>query len=227
MNHIDRAVVLAAGIGSRLKWLTRARPKALVELGGEPAIVHVIRRLAGQGIRDIAINVHHHAGMVSEVLGDGSRYGVRLVYSHEKSLLDSGGGVRTAMELLPSGGALAVYNTDVMADIDLHELAGRVPDAGAAIALVPNPPHHRRGDFSLERGLVTRAKRNPYTFSGVSIWHDAVLRPYPIDKPFPLTEPMQALIDAGRLGGMVHRGAWFDIGRPHDLMQARRGLFER
>lgn len=225
MKYVDRAVVLAAGVGARLKWLTHDKPKALMEIGGEPAIVHVIRRLAGQGIRDIAINVHHHAGMVVGALGDGSRYGVRLVYSHEKRLLDSGGGVRTAMELLPPGDILAVYNTDVMADIDLHELVNHLPEAGAAIALVPNPPHHPRGDFSLDRGLVTRAKPHPYTFSGVSVWCDAALRPYPVGKPFPLTEPMQALIEAGRLGGMVHRGAWFDIGRPHDLMRARRGTF--
>lgn len=223
MRYVDRAVVLAAGVGSRLKWLTHHRPKALVEIAGEPAIVHVIRRLAGQGARDIAINVHYHADMLVEMLGDGSRYGVRLYYSREKDLLDSGGGVRKAMELLPEGELLAVYNTDVLADIDLQALSARVPETGAAIALVPNPPHHPHGDFSLgQEGVTMPAESDTYTFSGVSVWHDEALRPYPVGEKFPLTESMRALIDAGRLGGMVHRGRWFDIGRPRDLMQARR-----
>ncbi|HKJ82903.1 MAG TPA: nucleotidyltransferase family protein [Mariprofundaceae bacterium] len=226
MSRVDRAVVLAAGVGSRLKWLTHHRPKALMDVAGVPAIVRVIRRLAGQGVRDIAINLHHHADMIVEALGDGSRFGVRLVYSREAQLLDSGGGVRRAMELLPRGASLAVYNTDVMADIDLNELANHLPGAGAAIALVSNPPHHPRGDFSLRHGLVTSAGPHTYTFAGVSVWHDAVLRPYPADEAFPLAEPMRALIEEERLSGMVHHGHyWFDIGRPHDLMRARRALF--
>ncbi|MDX8402937.1 MAG: sugar phosphate nucleotidyltransferase, partial [Mariprofundaceae bacterium] len=78
MNEVNRAVVLAAGLGTRLKWLTSDSPKAMVDVGGEAAIAQVIRRLAGQGIHDIAINVHHHAGKLMDYLGDGSRLGVRL-----------------------------------------------------------------------------------------------------------------------------------------------------
>jgi len=70
--RVERAVILAAGLGTRLKWLTRDRPKALIEVAGTPVIVHVIRGLAAQGIRDIAVNVHHHAEKLVRALGDGS-----------------------------------------------------------------------------------------------------------------------------------------------------------
>jgi len=220
----ERAVILAAGLGTRLKWLTDSRPKALMQLGDEPAVVHVIRRLAASGIREIAINTHHHAKLLMHALGDGSRYGVHLAYSHEQRLLDSGGGVRQAMMLLSGDGPLVVHNADVLADVDLRALATRRPEGGGAIALVPNPPHHPQGDFALQHGLVAEAKPYPYTFAGISVWDAAVLERYAAGEVFPLTQPMRELIGGGMLAGMVHRGSWFDIGRPRDLMQARSSL---
>lgn len=217
---IDRGIILAAGLGTRLKWLTRNRPKALMNLNGEPAIVRVIRRLAEQGIGDIAINVHHHAGRLMDALGDGSRYGVRLYYSPEETLLDSGGGVRTALQLLPGNGPFVVHNADVIADIDLARLAGHLPETGAVLALVENPPHHPLGDFGLSGGRVVAEKSPGYTYSGVSLWSGKALDAYAANVAFPLTEPMRQLMAAGRLAGMVHRGHWFDIGRPRDLMLA-------
>lgn len=218
---VDRAVILAAGLGTRLKWLTNNRPKALMELAGEPAIVRVIRRLAGQGVHDIAINVHHHAGRLMDVLGDGSGFGVRLYYSHEETLLDSGGGVRTALEKLPGSGPFVVHNADVVADIDLGRLARRLPDEGAVLTLVENPLHHPQGDFGLDGGRVVAEKASGYTYAGVSLWSEPALAGYEPGEPFPLTEPMRQLMSAGRLAGVVHRGTWFDIGRPRELMMAR------
>lgn len=216
----DRAVILAAGLGTRLKWLTRNRPKALMELGGEPAIVRVIRRLAGQGIHDIAINVHHHAEVLMEELGDGARYGVRLCYSLEKTLLDSGGGVRTALTKLPGSGPFVVHNGDVVADISLARMGKSLPDDGAVLALVGNPPHHPHGDFGLTNGLVVAEKTPGYTYSGVSLWSEKALADYPEHIAFSLTQPMRHLMSTGRLAGIVHRGAWFDIGRPKELIMA-------
>lgn len=221
MSHVDRAVVLAAGLGSRLKWLTSGTPKALIDVAGEPVIVRVIRRLAGQGVHDVAINTHHHAEKLVDYLGDGCRFGLRLYYSREESLLDSGGGVRTAMDMLPGSGLLLVHNADVLADIDLQGLASRVPVAGAALAMVANPMHHPAGDFGVVDGLITPDKTPGFTYSGVSVWDENTLLSFRNGETFPLTRPMLQLMDRGRLAGIVHRGSWFDIGRPRDLMQAR------
>jgi len=220
----DRAVILAAGLGTRLKWLTHGQPKALMDVAGEPAIVRVIRHLAGAGIRDIAINVHHHASQLIRELGDGSRFGVRLYFSPEEMLLDSGGGVRTAMQRLPGRGRILVHNADVLADIDLRALAARCPDAGCALTLVANPAHHPRGDFALDGERVCEAGHPLWTYAGVSVWDDAVLLERQAESPWSLVEPMRELMRQGLAHGMLHRGTWFDIGRPHDLMQARMRL---
>ena len=219
---VERAVILAAGLGTRLKWLTRECPKALMPVAGAPAIVQVIRGLAAQGVRDIAINVHHHADSLMQALGNGARYGVRLYYSPEKNLLDSGGGVRTAMEKLPGEGLLAVHNADVLCNVDVRQLAGICPAAGCAIGLVPNPAHHAAGDFSLHGGRVTDSGESRFTFSGVSVWQAEALSTYAVGEKFSLVQPMRRLIDASLCAGFVYRGPWFDIGRPIDLIRARR-----
>ena len=221
MIHVDRAVVLAAGLGTRLKWLTTGQPKAMMDVAGEAAIVYVIRRLAGQGIADIAINVHHHAEKLMRFLGDGSRYGVRLYYSPENKLLDSGGGVRSAMDRLPGNGLIAVHNADVLADIDLQQLAVLVPSEGGALAMVNNPTHHPQGDFGLNDGLIVTDKQPGYTYSGVSVWDETVFKEFESGELFSLTMPMRLVMERSKLTGRLHRGAWFDIGRPRDLMMAR------
>lgn len=222
MKRVERAVILAAGLGTRLKWLTDKRPKALMQVAGEPAITHVIRQLVGQGIREIAVNAFHHAKQLGDFLGDGSRFGCRIVVSHETELLDSGGGVKQALSKLPGSGLVAVYNCDVLADVDVHQLALLVPDGGCSIALVANPPHHPDGDFKLNGMDVSMSGSDRLTFSGISVWDDQVFDSYPQGSVFSLVEPMRELIGQGMCSGIVHRGDWFDIGRPSDLMRANR-----
>ena len=221
MGEVNRAVLLAAGLGTRLKWMTRDRPKALMDMGGEPAIVRVIRRLVAQGIHDIVINVHHHADKLIEYLGDGSHFGVRLYYSREQVLLDSGGGVRTALEKLPGSGSFVVHNSDVIADIDLIRLADRLPENGAILAMVKNSSHHPQGDFGISDGNITGVKTPGYTYSGVSLWSEESLFNFQANSHFPLVQPMRQLMEIGRLAGVLHSGVWFDIGRPKELMMAR------
>ena len=225
MLPAERAVILAAGLGTRLKWLTRKRPKALMPVGGAPVIVHVIRRLASQGIRDIAVNMHHHGDALASALGDGSRYGVRLYFSHEDELLDSGGGVRRAMELLPGEGALVVHNADVLSDIDVRMLAALCPQRGCALALTPNPPHHPQGDFALRGGRVRESGDEYYTFAGVSLWDARALLALPVGKAFSLVPTMRALMREDRCAGLLHEGEWLDIGRPRDAFCAMRAPF--
>jgi len=224
---VERAVVLAAGLGTRLKWLTQNRPKALMPVAGQPAIVHVIRSLAAQGVRDIAVNVHHHAHVLMDSLGDGKRFGVRLYYSPEKELLDSGGGVFTAMQKLPGDGPVAVRNADVLCAMDVRQLAAICPQGGCAIGLVPNPAHHTAGDFALSDGMVAASGATRFTFSGVSLWQPAAFDSYAVGGKFSLVAPMRRLIRAGQCAGVLYRGDWFDIGRPVDLMRASRAWRER
>jgi len=228
MQHAaDRAVILAAGLGTRLKWLTHNRPKALMQLGGMAAIERVLLRLAANGVRDVAVNTHHHAPILRDYLGDGSRYGVRLHFSHEPQLLDSGGGVLKALDVLPGDGPFYIYNADVLTDLPLAELMNRLPGNLGVLGLIPNPAHHPRGDFSLEHGKVVKhAHANGATFAGVSLFTPEAFAPFAVGEKFPLTAVMKPLIEQGQLGGLIHRGQWFDIGRPRDLLQARAALLK-
>lgn len=227
MKRVERAVILAAGLGTRLKWLTDARPKALMRVAGEPAIGHVIRSLVAQGICEIAVNAHHHADLLVDYLGDGSRFGCWITISREVALLDSGGGVKQALSKLSGNGPVVVHNSDVLADIDVHSLAALMPDSGCSIALVPNPQHHPDGDFSLNGTGVAMDDFDRFTFSGISVWDEQVFDSYPQGSVFSLTEPMRALIEKNLCCGMICRGHWFDIGRPTDLMRANRLMGRR
>jgi len=221
MSDVTRAIVLAAGLGTRLKWLTHDRPKALMQVAGEPAIVHVIRRLAASGIRDIAVNLHHHADVLRQSLGNGSRWGVNLYYSFEPTLLDSGGGVRTALDVLPGSGPVLVHNADIISDINFRRLAQRLPASGCALAMVPNPADNPEGDFALRSdGVVAVGGAPRQTFSGVSLWQEKMLQPLAAGQVFSLVHPMRVLIRQGCCTGYLHQGHWFDIGRPRSLMQA-------
>jgi len=222
VQHVERAVVLAAGLGTRLKWLTNDRPKALMQVAGEPVISHVIRSLVSQGICDIAVNAHHHAEALSDYLGNGSRFGCRISVSYEPELLDSGGGVKQALTFLPGDGLVAVYNADVLADLDVNRLSGLVPTGGVAIGLVGNPKHHPAGDFALHGVEVANDGEQCFTFSGISIWDEQVFDSYPQGSVFSLVQPMRELIGKGMCKGILHSGDWYDIGRPTDLVRANR-----
>ena len=221
-QRVERAVVLAAGLGTRLKWLTNSRPKALMQVGGEPAIIHVIRSLVSQGIHDIAVNAHHHADILNSYLGDGSRFGCRIRISYEPLLLDSGGGVKQALEFLPGSGPVAVCNADVLSSLDLKRLSAVLPEGGAAIGLVTNPTHHPGGDFALNGVKVMSEGETRFTFSGISVWDEKVFDGFETGSVFSLVQPMRELIAKGLCAGAKHDGYWYDIGRPADLMRANR-----
>jgi len=224
MERMDRAVILAAGLGRRLKWMTNHRPKALMRVAGEPAITHVIRRLVAHGIREIAVNAFHHADQLADYLGDGAKFGCHISMSFEDDLLDSGGGVKKALLKLPGGGPVVVHNCDVLADIDVSRLARMAPAGGCSIALVNNPKHHLHGDFILHGDDVSMSDYDRFTFAGVSVWDEAVFEHYEADEVFSLARSIREKIAQGACKGLAHHGYWFDIGRPVDLMKANRLL---
>ncbi|RME82501.1 MAG: nucleotidyltransferase family protein [Zetaproteobacteria bacterium] len=216
-----RAVVLAAGLGTRLRWLTRARPKALMPCGERPVIEQVILRLVAAGVRWIAVNAHHHAEQLAQALGDGARFGCAIRISYEPELLDSGAGAVRALKLLPEDeGPVIVHNADVLTDLDLRALWRRVPPEGAAIGLVRTRPPHL-GDFAVERGALVRARPAPWTFAGVSAWDARALAAFGDAKPWSLTEGILAKLAEGKVRYLLHEGAWADIGRPRSWFLAR------
>ena len=214
-----RAMILAAGRGERMRPLTLARPKPLLEAGGAPLIVHHLRALAAAGFEDVVINLSWLGIQVREALGDGSRYGLRIHYSDEgPEPLETGGGIFRALPLLGEGPFL-VLNGDVWTDLDWAGLRERLAHGDLAhLVLVPNPAHNPRGDFVLERGRIVEREGERLTFSGAGVYRAALFDGC-TDGVFKLAPLLRAAARAGRVSGELHEGAWLDIGTPERLAE--------
>jgi len=212
-------MILAAGRGERMRPLTLARPKPLLEAGGAPLIVHHLRALVAAGFEDVVINLSWLGLQVREALGDGSRYGLRLHYSEEGlEPLETGGGIFRALPLLGEGPFL-VLNGDVWTDLDCARLRGRLaPGDLAHLVLVPNPAHNPAGDFVLERGRIVEREGERLTFSGAGVYRAALFDGC-TDGVFKLAPLLRAAARAGRVSGELHEGAWLDIGTPERLAE--------
>ena len=114
-----KAMVFAAGLGTRLGKLTADQPKALVEVGGEALLSIVLNRLREAGVLDVIVNVHHHAGLVERFIEESDGFGLNIKFSHEEELLDTGGGLKNAAWFFDDGRPFLVHNVDVLSDIDL------------------------------------------------------------------------------------------------------------
>src|SRR5690625_3881728 len=165
-----KAMILAAGRGERLRPLTDHRPKPLLDVGGQPLIGYHLRALAYAGITEVVINAAWLAGQLQAALGDGRNYGVRIRYSIEvPGALNTGGGVRAALPLLGQAPFLLV-SADVFTDFDYTRLChAAIPERGARVVLVDNPPHHPGGDFGLQGDRLTTAGPR-YTYAGIGLY---------------------------------------------------------
>lgn len=218
-----RAMILAAGRGERMRPLTDALPKPLLEVRGKPLIVHHLEALARADVRDVVINLAWRGAQLRAALGDG-RDGLRIAYSDEgETAWETGGGIHRALPLLGAAPFLVV-NGDVWTNFDFAMLAadGRwsvEEGADAHLVLVPNPPQHLRGDFTLEEGRVGEdpapgAVR--YTYSGIGVYRPEFFAGCTPGR-FPLLPLLRRAIGARRLHGQVYHGRWQDIGTPERL----------
>ncbi len=222
-----RALVFAAGLGERMRPLTLHTPKPLLVAGGRPLLAWHLEKLAALGVREVVVNTSWLATRFPEVLGDGSRWGLRLHYSYEGvEPLETGGGMLHALPLLRDGPFIAV-NGDIWADYDFARLPSE-PRGDAHLVLVDNPAHHPRGDFMLAGdGSVHPDGPTRLTFSGIGVYRAALLEGWratvdgdPGTPPrFKLAPLLRRAMAAGRVSGEHHRGRWTDVGTPQRLAE--------
>lgn len=214
------AFILAAGRGARMRPLTDARPKPLLEVGGRALIEHHLLRLRAAGIARVVINLGWLGAQIRTRLGDGSAWGLHIAWSDEGwPALDTGGGIHRALPLLGAA-PFVLVNGDVWCDLPLatlRERAERLPAGDLAhLVLVPNPPQHPHGDFGLDRGRVRESAAARLTYSG-----QAVLRPRLFDDcapgAFSLVPLLRAAMRRDAVSGERHDGQWSDIGTPERL----------
>ena len=230
-----RAMVLAAGRGERMRPLTIDCPKPLLPVGGKPLIVWQIERLARAGCGELVINVSYLADRITDFLGDGSRFGVRIVYSHEAEPLESAGGIAYALPLLGEGPILVVAS-DVYTEFDFsrlgrpHARIREVAENGASgtpkahLVLVPNPSFRPQGDYSLSipdeanpYGRVGTDGAPRWTWTGIGLFHTDLLREIPFGKKMPLLPFFADWMARGLVGGEIYDGVWDNLGTPEQL----------
>ncbi|WP_020560216.1 N-acetylmuramate alpha-1-phosphate uridylyltransferase MurU [Thiofilum flexile] len=214
-----KAMILAAGLGTRMRPLTNYTPKPLLLVGHKPLIEWQIDKLVAAGIREIVINIAHLGWQIPEALGSGDRWNIQIRYSDEQreGALETAGGIIKALPLLGTQPFL-VINGDIWCDLDYSTLSLNADDL-AQLVLVPNPSHHPNGDFALSEGRV-RAEGAPplYTFSGIGLYSPKLFSNLPTGKR-PLAPLLRAAMAQKRVGGQLYKGDWRDIGTPERLHQ--------
>lgn len=233
---LARAIILAAGRGSRLRPLTDHTPKPLVRAAGRPLIGWGLALLRAHGIQDVVINVHHLREQIVNELGDGSTFGMRIRYSVEEELLDTGGGIRQAAELFgvgpdaEDGPPLLVLNADVVTDIALDQLlaAHRNNPGGITLVLRDDPRAASYGLFGVDEKMRIRrflgagapAKGlREYMFASVQVLDPQLIRYMPGSGPFSTMHGIYPeLFKKGVIfQGFTHNGRWYTSDTVEDL----------
>jgi NDP-sugar pyrophosphorylase family protein len=232
-----RAMILAAGFGTRLRPLTNTVPKALVPVAGRPLIEYGLLFLKAQNIEEVVINLHHLGEKIRATLGDGSGYGLRITYSPEDPILESGGGIKNAQPFL-DGETFVVLNCDTIIDLDLTALltAHRKTKAAATLVLRPGPEAARYG--ILETDVSNRIRRflghpavvneplSQYMFTGCQMLEPRVFAFMPEVKPFSTTRATYpTMLHAGEpLYGFIHTGTWMTVDDAKGMARATQAI---
>lgn len=217
-----KAMILAAGLGKRMRPLTLETPKPLLPVAGVPLIEYHIRRLAAAGFREIVINHAWLGDQLEAYLQTGSRWGVSIAYSREEAEapLETAGGIRKALPLLTTAGEthFAVINGDIFTNYPFAQLLKQTSDS-AHLVLVDNPSHNPEGDFHLRDNRLDSAAGNQYTFSGISVLSAALFAGLADKQPTPLAPILRQTIAQGGVSGEYYQGFWADIGTPQRLSE--------
>jgi NDP-sugar pyrophosphorylase family protein len=230
-----KAMIFAAGRGTRLKPLTDTRPKALVEVGGVTLLELTLRRLALAGVTEAVINLHHHGEQIPAFVEKHGRFGLRRIdYSPEPELLDTGGGLKEAAWFFDDGQPFLVHNVDVLSDIDLRALATAHRQTGALATLAAMPRTTTRPlFFDTANRLVghrspttgdtfVRAPQGqaaPLGFCGIQMVSPKIFEKVTESGVFPIIACYLRLAGADEaiFAHRVDGAKWRDCGRPEDL----------
>jgi MurNAc alpha-1-phosphate uridylyltransferase len=208
-------MILAAGRGERLRPLTDSIPKPLLRVRGQPLIERHVIALARAGMARVVINLAWLGPQISAYLGDGSRYGIPIVYSEERPhALETAGGIFRALPHL-SPGPFAVVNGDIYTDFPFASLQIDA-ERDAHLVLVPNPPQHPRGDFGMQDGLALASAASQYTYSGIAVYRCGLFTGCS-DGAFPLKPLLLRAMQMQRCSAQLYEGAWEDVGTPERL----------
>ncbi len=218
-----KALIFAAGRGERMRPLSDRIPKPLLAAGGRMLIEWQIAALVGAGIRELVINTAHHARLIEDTLGDGSRYNARIRYSREgeraEDALETLGGIVHALALLGQAPFVAVSG-DIVTAFDYRNLeipAARIAagERDAHFVLVDNPPYHSQGDMGLQ-GSVATMQAPWLTYANIAVFAPRLFASASggRERLFPWAFE---LVERRRASAERFAGRWYNVGTPDDL----------
>ena len=236
-----KAMILAAGLGTRMKPLTDNRPKALIEVSGKTLLEIVITSLKKHGFDEIIINVHHFAGQIIEFLKRKNNFNIRIEISDERDeLLDTGGGLKKASRFFDDGQPFLVHNVDVLTDMDYLEMMKYHKENNALVTLAVRKRETSRyllfddsmqlcGWTNVKTGEVkiSVADKNTgrYAFSGIHIIDPAFFNYVGDKKKFYIIDEYLKLAKNNKILGFDHsESLWYDIGKPESLKMMNESL---
>ena len=220
-----KAMILAAGRGERMRPLTDTCPKPLLKVRGRPLIVWHILNLVKAGITDIVINHAHLGHMLEDELGDGSKYGAKIVYSREEKALETAGGIANALHLLGEAPFLVLSGDIYCPYFDFEQVKDVLPDNDAIgiphapdkrdvcwLYLTPNPFHNLKGDFALNLFALSNDGDPKWNFSNIGVYRPDMFKAITPGDNAKLGLLMREFCDNGQVGGEIYEGPWVNVG---------------
>lgn len=224
-------MILAAGLGTRLRPITNTTPKPLLPLDGITLIDQQILYLKKFGIDDIIINLHHLGAQIENHVGDGSEYGVKVTYSNEPEILGTGGGIKNAMDFFGEE-PFVVINCDALMNADMGAIIEKHLDSGLTATMVMKEQGVKNVYTSIDvspDGLVSAFGGGRYFYTGLQVLTKEFLKTLPeAGKPSCLIMDgyMKALSEGEHVGAFIYDGYWNDLGTPERYEQAKDDIRE-
>jgi NDP-sugar pyrophosphorylase family protein len=235
-----KAMILAAGLGTRLKPITDKIPKALITINNKTIIQLVIEKLIHFGVNEIIINVHHHAKQITDFLRDKKYFNIRIEFSHEPTLLDTGGGLKNAAWFFNDNNPFILYNVDILSDIDLNKMLLLHKKNKAPITLAVRARKTSRyllfdeNDRLIgwenvnKKQIIQSINQNaaviiPLSFMGIHIISPEILTKMPAKNIFSIIEFYLTLEEKGETIQAFHADSyfWFDLGKIQNIKKAK------
>ena len=237
-----KAFIFAAGLGTRLYPYTKSAPKALVPLQGIPMLGHLILKLKSFGIIDIIINIHHFGEQIISYLEENENFGCHIIISDErKELLDTGGGLKKALNMLEDGEDLLVHNVDILSDFDLNILIDRhkkskskvtllVQDRKTSRYLLFDEQNKLHGWTNIKTGEtkptnIEVKNYRPFAFNGIHVINKSSLPYFNEENAFPIIPIYIEMSQQEEIKAVeIDDSFWMDLGKPKAIDKANKWM---
>lgn len=238
-----KAIILAAGLGTRLFPLTKDKPKALVEVQGKPLIQHQLEKLKKEGFSQVLINIHHFGDLVIDFLKKHQNFGLDIQISDERNeLLDTGGALRKARDFIRGDEPVFIHNVDVLSNISINEMLNTHRSSGAIATLAVRKRKTSRyllfndqNQLCAWENVKTGEKKGEWlssnliqaAFSGIHIISPQCIDLFPDEAAFSIIDFYLDVIKSHTVGAYFHdKSVWLDVGKPETLAEAEKLRFQ-